>query len=134
MKIFSGTVDECEALAATVDRALGYPKRATQQIGGGRHVQIPATWDGTGQCPPGWAATHEAVWPDGSGNAVYRLDDAALAAVQADARLDANERALISSASARRSDVADKVAFVGREQKPRTVRTKSDAAVKGDRA
>lgn len=40
---------------ATQDKLLGYPLVGVH-IGGGRHVDMPATWDGSGDVPPGWTS------------------------------------------------------------------------------
>jgi hypothetical protein len=43
------------ATEANQDKLLGYPL-AGVHVGGGRHVDMPATWDGTGAVPPGWTS------------------------------------------------------------------------------
>jgi hypothetical protein len=37
------------------DKLLGYPQ-AGVHVGGGRHVAMPATWDGNGAVPIGWTS------------------------------------------------------------------------------
>lgn len=49
------TRSEATSVAQTQDKLLGYPLRGTR-IGGGVHVTMPETWDGTGACPPGWSS------------------------------------------------------------------------------
>lgn len=39
----------------TQDKLLGYPV-AGVHVGGGRHVDMPASWDGSGAVPPGWTS------------------------------------------------------------------------------
>jgi hypothetical protein len=55
-RCLSGTPAEMRAAQAAMDKALGYPRKGVQ-VGGGIHVPMPETWDGTGDCPPGWART-----------------------------------------------------------------------------
>jgi hypothetical protein len=37
------------------DKLLGYPAKGVH-VGGGIHVPMPATWDGTGKPPMGWTS------------------------------------------------------------------------------
>lgn len=94
-------------LRAIVDKALGYPRKGTH-VGGGRHVTMPATWDGTGATPPGWAKSAADVWVASASDAVLPLPDdvvAELQAAPAQARLSAAEKTTLSSAIAGRSSV-----------------------------
>ncbi len=40
---------------ANQDKLLGYPL-AGVHVGGGRHVDMPASWDGNGSVPIGWTS------------------------------------------------------------------------------
>ena len=51
----------CDALNAIISKALGYPV-AGVHIGAGRHVDMPASWDGLGATPPGWTKHEQQVW------------------------------------------------------------------------
>lgn len=55
-RCITGTASEIAAAQAAADKLLGYPKKGTH-IGGGIHVPMPDTWDGTGPTPPGWLKT-----------------------------------------------------------------------------
>jgi type IV secretory pathway protease TraF len=46
---------EAAAVEQTQDKLLGYP-RVGVHVGGGVHVAMPATWDGTGSVPVGWTS------------------------------------------------------------------------------
>jgi hypothetical protein len=50
-----GTRLEAEAVETIEDKLLGYPL-AGVHVGGGRHVAMPATWDGSGSVPIGWTS------------------------------------------------------------------------------
>ena len=43
------------ATEVTQDKLLGYPL-AGVHVGGGRHVDMPASWDGNGAVPIGWTS------------------------------------------------------------------------------
>ncbi len=43
------------ATEANQDKLLGYPL-AGVHVGGGRHVDMPASWDGNGAVPIGWTS------------------------------------------------------------------------------
>lgn len=55
-RCIKGTPAEMRAVQRAADKALGYPRRGVQ-VGGGIHVAMPETWDGKGECPPGWTST-----------------------------------------------------------------------------
>ncbi len=124
MRIFTGTLAECEELAELVDRAKGYPRKFGTRGPAGFHAPVPETWDGTGPTPPGWIASHEAVWSDGS-TAVYRLEDSTADELAASGLLTAAEKSRAATFRTRRSDVADRNAFAGREQRPRPARSRA---------
>jgi hypothetical protein len=58
--------EQLEELRVIFDTALDLPSRGTN-IGGGMHVDAPATWDGTGDCPPGWTRTAAEAFDNGAG-------------------------------------------------------------------
>ncbi len=43
------------AIEQLQDKLLGYPS-AGVRVGSGIHVDMPATWNGTGSPPPGWTS------------------------------------------------------------------------------
>lgn len=96
-----------DAARAIIDKALGYPKPGEQR-GGGIHVPMPPTWDGTGPTPPGWTKNATAVWVASATDAALPLSDAVAAELQkpeAQARLAPAERTALSVAIAGRADV-----------------------------
>lgn len=46
---------EAQVTEQNQDKLLGYPLRGTH-VGGGRHVDMPASWDLTGPTPIGWSS------------------------------------------------------------------------------
>lgn len=104
IKVATGTEAQMVALQATIDKALGYPRRGIQ-VGNRRHVDIAATWDGTGPTPPGWTKSATVPWLNSASDAVLPLPDdltAELQSAPAQARLTGPERAAIASAVAGR--------------------------------
>lgn len=96
-----------DALVVTIDKALGYPKPGVR-VGGGIHVPMPDTWDGTGATPPGWTKSASAVWVASPTDAAVPLSDALAAELQspeAQAKLTGPERAAVATAIAGRSNV-----------------------------
>jgi hypothetical protein len=109
-KIATGTEAQMTALQATIDKALGYPRRGIN-IGDSPFAPvIPETWDGTGDVPVGWTETATSPWLDGA-TAVLPLPDdlaAELQAAPAQARISPAERAaIIAAISSRSSAVLD---------------------------
>lgn len=107
LRSVTGTEAECDDIVTLVDKALGYPKRGTH-IGPGRHVTMPATWDGTGATPPGWAKRHVQNWVASAADAAVPLSDddvALLAAPESQARLTVAERARLAAKTNSRSNV-----------------------------
>ena len=49
------TRSEATSVAQTQDKLLAYPQKGAR-AGGGIHVPMPDTWDGTGAVPPGWSS------------------------------------------------------------------------------
>lgn len=106
LRVYPGTEAECRAVAAAVDKALGYPRRG-EHVGEGRHVVMPEAWDGTGECPPGWTATHEWVWADANG-CIYSLsDETVTAALAAGSVLSQTEKNTVVNASGARVTIVD---------------------------
>lgn len=48
-------LSDASAIEQVQDKLLGYPL-AGVHFGGGVHVDMPVTWDGTGTAPPGWSS------------------------------------------------------------------------------
>lgn len=55
---YTGTLANCQALNALQNKLQGLPLPGVH-VGGGVHVDMPKTWDGTGPTPPGWTAYGE---------------------------------------------------------------------------
>lgn len=69
------TKTNCLTAVVLENKVLGFPLVGVH-VGGGIHVDMPATWDGNGLVPPGWTAYSDAnVAPDGKGAFVTKLDD-----------------------------------------------------------
>jgi len=89
-------------LRQIISKLEGLPKIGTH-IGGGIHVTMPDTWDGTGACPPGWTQFQDNVLVHDDGihfASVISAKVAGDAAVQAlRARLLAAERTALDSGS-----------------------------------
>lgn len=79
------------AAVAAVNLLDGYPSRGLN-VGDGRHVVVPSTWDGAGTVPPGWT-THATITKPGNG--VYGL---LLPQETQDRRMDPVRRARLSAA------------------------------------
>jgi hypothetical protein len=110
IKVATGTEAQMVALQATIDKALGYPRKGTS-IGTIVRLNVPETWDGTGPTPPGWTRTATIPWVNSATDAVLPLPDDLAAELQtapAQARLSAAERTAVSGAiSSRGSTVLD---------------------------
>jgi len=119
MKAVLGSEAVCRAVAATVDKALGYPIKG-RPVGPGQVIQIQDTWDGTGPTPLGWTKTHEDVLAENSADAAYPVSDDVHALVVSSGRISAAERLAFTSASAGRLDVD---ASNGGLRKPRVAAT-----------
>lgn len=110
MKAVVGTLEECNALRAAIDKSLGFPRKGVQ-VGGGIHVDQPDDWDGNGECPPGWTATAvQIVEPTGDDKALPPIvelpDDIAVELAKPEARekLDVVERVVVAEALAARTE------------------------------
>lgn len=106
-KCATGTEANADALLAIVVKALAYPQIGTH-VGGGIHVTMPPTWDGTGPCPPGWTKQPVAVWVQTVNAAAVPVSDALAALLQgapAQARLSGTEKTTLSAAIAARAIV-----------------------------
>jgi hypothetical protein len=102
-----GTEAECDDIVALVDKALEYPKRGTHR-GGGRHVSMPTSWNGSGATPPGWAKRHVQNWVTSASDAAVPLSDADVAllnAPEAQARLTVAERSRLAAKMNARNNV-----------------------------
>jgi len=105
VKCYAAAEASCDALLAILDKAQGLPVIGTH-VGGGIHVNMPPTWDGTGATPPGWTkhATSEGVAT--ALDAVVQVPDALATAAQlpaAQAKLSAGEITTLSAALAART-------------------------------
>jgi hypothetical protein len=96
-RCFTGTLAEMQAVAAAVNKGLGYPMRGVNR-GGGRHVASPATWNGSGATPPGWTKSASAPVDKGDGTAVLVVThvEAELSNPVTLSKLTAAERTAIS--------------------------------------
>jgi hypothetical protein len=92
-----------DAINALINKALRYPRKGTP-VGAGPHVVMPDTWDGSGDCPPGWTA--QAVSVAVGGTVELPLPATIVAELQlpaSQARLTAAERTQVNNAIAARS-------------------------------
>jgi hypothetical protein len=117
-KFSTGTEAQADALQAAMNKGLGYPLVGTH-IGGGLHVTMPASWNGTGSCPPGWTKHVVGVWRLDALNAGVPIADVLAALLQSapvQALLSAPEQtALAAAIAARVSQDLDALLYV---QKP----------------
>lgn len=75
-KCVPGTAIANANLSTIVAKCLGgYPKIGSH-IGGGIHVNMPPTWDGTGATPPGWTKSPQVVWGATALDSQLPIDDA----------------------------------------------------------
>lgn len=103
-KAVQGTEAANDSLNAIVNKALAHPKVGSH-IGGGAHVNMPPTWDGTGQTPPGWTKQAIANYVASPTTAALPISDALAAQLQAapaQALLSAPEQATLAAAIAGR--------------------------------
>jgi len=54
MAYTTGTRAYCDDIKASRDKLIGPPVKGFH-MGGGRHCDMPDTWDGVGKVPPGWS-------------------------------------------------------------------------------
>lgn len=128
--IEAATDSEARELQAAVDAAMGYPRKG-EHVGGGRHVDMPIKWDGTGECPPGWGATFTEVQHAEDKGFALAIDDADAARIAEKLNvLDEQDRAQIASALASRTD--KDLAAEGFE--PRSRGDLADVDVRGEQA
>lgn len=82
------------------EKLLGNPKPPVH-IGGGRHVEAPETWDGTGATPPGWTKEHAPILqhPTNPALRATSMDDVVAAARTGprSGRLNASEHAAMQA-------------------------------------
>jgi hypothetical protein len=57
----TGTEVINDALLVILNKALALPRKGTQ-VGGGKHVLMPATWNGVGPTPLGWTKSASINW------------------------------------------------------------------------
>lgn len=91
-----------------LDKLLGYPRKATSQVGGGRHAPIQDAWDGTGATPPGWTRQHARPLKHPLRDEWAVASNGEVAAALADARaqrLTASERTAVQNAVAAAQDL-----------------------------
>ncbi len=104
-KSVSATEASNDALNAIVSKALGYPVIGVN-IGNGPHVAMPPTWNGSGQCPPGWTKQAIANYVASPASAALPIPDTLATQLQAgpaQARLTGPEQATLAAAIAGRS-------------------------------
>ncbi len=95
-----GTETQIASALTLVEKALGLPSRGVHG-GGGVHVPMPDTWDGTGSCPPGWSREAVPRYSKGATDAVAPLPDALATLLQEaaqQARLTPAQRTALNSA------------------------------------
>lgn len=106
-KSTTGTEASMDALSATIDKALDFP-RVGIHVGAGPHVTMPLTWNGQGATPLGWTRRATTVWVTSATDCALPLPDEMAALLQgepAQSRLTPQERATITAAIASRSQV-----------------------------
>ncbi len=103
----TGTEAANDALNDVVSKAMALPA-AGAHIGGGRHVDMPQTWDGQGATPPGWTKRATANYVINASTAALPLEDSLVTILQggqAQARLTGPEIATLAQAIAGRVTV-----------------------------
>lgn len=113
-----------DALLAVIDLAYGYPKRGTQ-ASPGLHATIAPSWNGTGECPPGWTAHQEQIWVASAADAIVTLSDST-STFAASSSLSGPQKAQIATASAGRSDIPNPAS--GRTPKAEAVQATAEKA------
>lgn len=96
-----------DALSAIVSKALAYPKPGAH-VGGGIHVNMPATWDGQGATPIGWTKQPVANWVASPVDSAVPISDALAAQLQAgpaQALLSGAEQATLAAALLARTSI-----------------------------
>lgn len=125
-----GTEAACDEVVVLANKALGFPAKG-RHVGGGRHVDMPDTWDGTGPTPPGWTKTVTAVYVSSPTDAAVPVSDTLAAALQdakAQAKLTGQERAALATALAGRTSVE----LDGRTRKEAVLAAKDSRATDAD--
>jgi len=104
-KSVPGTALASSNLVGIITKCLGgYPRIGTHS-GLGGHVNMPPTWDGSGQLAPGWTKVPQVFWSATALDAQVPIDDAMAAQLQIpanQARLTAPELATLTAALAAR--------------------------------
>lgn len=80
-KVAHGTEASNDSLNLIVSKAMGHPKVGTH-VGGGVHVNMPATWNGSGPTPPGWTKQVVAVYVASASDTVLPLPDTLVSILQ----------------------------------------------------
>jgi hypothetical protein len=96
----TGTEAANDALNDVVSKAMALPAAGTH-IGGGRHVDMPQTWDGQGTPPPGWTKRATANYVINASTAALPLEDSLVTLLQggqAQSRLTGPEIATLAQA------------------------------------
>lgn len=106
MKINSGTEAACGNIQAAIDKAYGYPRKGVH-VGGGIHVDMPDTWDGTGATPPGWSKHYAPVFSASASDAVLQIEDNVVSDCAASVVLTPGEKTIVANAAVTRTTVAD---------------------------
>lgn len=104
-KCATGTAVAMNTLGGICTKALGLPKVGSH-VGPGTHVNMPPTWDGTGQVPPGWTNKFSPLWTQTALVAAVIIEDTDAAVLQLPAnlaRLTAPEASTLNTAIAGRS-------------------------------
>lgn len=99
-----GSEAAANAVNALINKALQYPRRGTR-VGQGPWANMPDTWDGSGDCPPGWTAQATSVVVGAT--VELPISDALAAELQlvaSQARLTAGERTQLNNAIAARAN------------------------------
>lgn len=131
MKVILGTEVTLDAVRLLLDVAMGYPRKG-MHLGGGRHVDMPDTWDGQGATPPGWTKHACAMYVGGALDAALQLDDDQLSASQASASLSALEKSQILTLSLGRVTTNDPGNGDTRPPKANGAATRGEVAAKDD--
>ncbi len=104
-KCVPGTAIASANLCTIITKCLGGYPRIGVHGGAGAHVNMPPTWDGTGQLAPGWTKAPQVFWSATALDAQVPIDDpmATLLVIPANqARLTAPELATLTAALAAR--------------------------------
>lgn len=82
----TGTAVAISNLVTLCNLALGIPKVGSH-VGNGIHVNMPPTWNGTGNPPPGWTSSYAPLWTQTALIAAVIIADVDAALLQLPANL-----------------------------------------------